>query len=336
MKLSQDESLCLSDARALVRRSVDKAEELSSSGVFIAVDESGAPVSSSRMDDAEPFAVPVTRAKAYCAAASRVNSEVVFERLAHRYLGHYFSYREFARDTMFAAQGGMLIRKNDVVVGALATGAAIGPFVTVDGVAPEQLIIDGRPANLEDLIICYALGVPYESQHGSDEDRWMEAYGKPASDFGPGTGFQDPPAASRQERLDNGIALADAAIGEASAQNAAISVVVIDRSGDQIQLDRMDGASPMSPDLADAVAVTAANFRMTSREAAGRCEATPGLSRIGEIIPYPFAAVPGGVPIFDGDRPIGAIGVAGADLDPLQCERIAEQAVKSCGGSTQR
>lgn len=329
MKLSQNQALTLSEARQLVRRSVDKAEELSSSGVFTVVDESGAPVSLSRMDGAEPFAVPVTRAKAYCAAASKENSEVIFERLAPRYLGHYFSYQEFARDKMFAAQGGMLIRKEGVVVGALATGAAIGPFVKVEGVEPEQLIVDGQPANLEDLIICYALGVPYESQHGSDDERWLKAYGNPPSEFGPGTGFRDPPPSQRQERLDNAISIANAAITEASRHDLVVSVVVVDRGGDQLQLDRMDGASPMSPDLADAVAVTAVNFRAATSEVERMSQESPGWGRAGELIPYPFAALPGGLPIFDGSRLTGAIGVGGAAPD--ECEAIARAALAASG-----
>src|ERR1700678_321123 len=36
------------------------------------------------------------------------------------------------------------------IVGAIATGLGIGPFVKLPGVSPSQLMVDGKPANLED------------------------------------------------------------------------------------------------------------------------------------------------------------------------------------------
>ena len=43
----------------------------------------------------------------------------------------------------------------------------MSPFLPA-GVAPEVVSADGEPANPEDLLIAYALGVPYVGQHGDD------------------------------------------------------------------------------------------------------------------------------------------------------------------------
>ena len=37
--------------------------------------------------------------------------------------------------------------------------------------------VAGRPANPEDLLIAYALGVPYVGQHGDDSTRWALRFG---------------------------------------------------------------------------------------------------------------------------------------------------------------
>ena len=331
MNLSQVEMLTHTEARQFVRRSIDKTEALKNCGVFVAVDESGAPVTSSRMDGVAGFAVRLSRAKAYCAAALREPSAVIYDRLKDRPAGIFLGYQDFARDHFFIGQGAMLIEQKGVTVGALATGAGIGPFAKIDGVEAEQLIVDGKPANLEDLIICYALGIPYQSQHGDDDERWLKAYDKPASEFGEGRGFEESPEAQNQVRLDEAIKLADAAMAEAERRKVAVSVVVTDRTGDQIQLDRMNGAAPMTPDLAEAMAVTAINFQSTSRAAAEFIKANPGYESANEIAPYNFLAVAGGVPIYDGATLVGGLGVAGAE--PRQCEDIAITAVSACGGS---
>ena len=50
--------------------------------------------------------------------------------------------------------------------GIAASGATVGPFVTYAGAERSKLIVDGRPANAEDLLVHYALGLPYAGQHG--------------------------------------------------------------------------------------------------------------------------------------------------------------------------
>ncbi len=332
MRLSQTEILSHAEARHFVRRSIDKTEALNSRGAFVAVDESGAPVSASRMDGVGGFALQLSRAKAHSAATLREPSAVIFDRLENRPLGLFLGYQDIARDKFFIGQGAMLINKNEVTIGALATGAGIGPFVKIEGVTPEQLIVAGKPANLEDLIICYALAEAYQSQHGDDTDRWLKAYGKPASEFGVGTGFEEAPAAQDQVMLDGAIKLADAALDVARQQGTPISVVITDRLGDQIQLDRMDEAAPMTPDMAAALAVTAINFRCLSSETEQYMQRHSGLGNIDRTVPYRQFYIAGGVPIFINQDLVGAIGIVGPE--PKICEETAIAAVISCGGST--
>ena len=87
----------------------------------------------------------------------------------------------------------------------------------------------------------------------------------------------------------------------------------------------MDGAAPMSPDTAQAVAVTSVNFQSTSEAAAKAYRDMPQLSHLGDVVPFKFLPIAGGVPMLDGNSIGGAIGVGGPD--PKLCAEIAQAAV---------
>ncbi len=102
-----------------------------------------------------------------------------------------------------------------------------------------------------------------------------------------------------------------------------MSIAVIDEYGMLVQLDRMDGASLMSPDIAEAKAITALNFkRPTSKVAKLDREA---LHQIGELVNFKLVARGGGVPVLDGSEVRGAIGVSGATTQ--QDEDVAKAAL---------
>jgi uncharacterized protein GlcG (DUF336 family) len=61
--------------------------------------------------------------------------------------------------------------------------------------------------------------------------------------------------------LDEALAYVDRGIAKAKEIGVKMSFAVVDEFGQLIQLDRMDGASLMSPDIAEAKAVTALNFK---------------------------------------------------------------------------
>lgn len=318
MKLHSGPELGLEDARKLVRRAVAKAEDLAAAGAFVVVNDGGVPISASRMDGAGVFGIPVSRAKAYVAGSGRETSATFAGRQAGNFLGIFLSYQQLARDHIFPGPGAFLIRAGGTVIGAISTGAGIGPFVKWPGLSdPMKLVVDGKPANLEDLVISYALSERYQPQHGDDAKRWTDAYGSLPS--GSGTGLTEVPAARNQKVLDAAISLSDAAMVEAGRRQATIAVVVVDRNGDVLQIDRMDGAPPMAPDIAEAVAVTAVNFQAPSDHAAQL-----RFAQIVEAAPFKFLPLAGGLPIKDGAHVVGAIGIGGAD--PEICAAIAAKA----------
>ena len=319
MKFDSGPELTLDDARKFIRRAVAKAEDLGARGAFVVVNGGGVPISASRMDNAGAFGIPVSRAKAFIAGAGHETSATFAGRQAGNFLGIFLSYQQLARDRIFPGPGAFLVRANGNVIGAISTGAGIGPFVKWPGLSdPTKLVVEGKPANLEDLVISYALNEPYQPQHGDDAKRWIDAYGALPSVTG--TGLAEAPAAHKQAVLATAQALSDAAMAEAKRGQAAVAVAVVDRNGDIIQIDRMDGAAPMSPDVAEAVAVTAANFQAPSERAA-----QPQFAQIVDAAPFKFLPLAGGLPIKDGARVVGAIGVGGSD--PEACAAIAAKAI---------
>jgi uncharacterized protein GlcG (DUF336 family) len=196
-----------------------------------------------------------------------------------------------------------------VVAGIAASGATIGPFVAYEGADPQKLVVDGKPANCEDLLVHYALGIPYEGQHGDDEQRWIEAYG--ALPDAPGLGYAEPPPGAQPEH-EWALALADRAIDAARSRGVRIAVAVVDHRGDPIQQDCMDGAPTAGPFVAEAVAVTAATFQLPSREVGADLAAR---------LPITASAAPGGLPVPEGDRVVAGLGIGGAA--PELCHELA-------------
>lgn len=110
--------------------------------------------------------------------------------------------------------------------------------------------------------------------------------------------------------LEEAMAYIDAAIDKAKELEIQVSLAVVDQFGQVVQVDRMDGASGLSPDMAEAKAATAANFkRPTSQLAAMDPEV---LKSIKEVAPINIMAISGGVPIYKDGELVGGIGVSGA------------------------
>ena len=104
--------------------------------------------------------------------------------------------------------------------------------------------------------------------------------------------------------------------------NILVSCAVVDEFGELVQVDRMDGASLMSPDVAEAKAVTAVNFRRaTSALSSMNPDVLQGLR---EVVKFKVLAVAGGVPIVRNGQVIGAVGVSGATGE--QDEQVATAA----------
>lgn len=311
--------LPLLTARGILRRAVDKAEELGQAGTYVVVDEAGTIVTSSRMDGAGAMSFAVSRAKAYGAAVHRTSSGL----LTNLYCGgpaiQFQAMQQVSGKLFFPGPGAQLIQDGRKVIGAITTGMGVLPFVQLPGVDPSKLIADGKAANAEDLCAAYALRKPYEGQRGDDHEAWLKAYGKPPE--GQGTGLDEAPPSTKQVELDVAIALSDAAMAEAKRRNVLVAVAVVDRNGDMVQIDRMDHAAPVTPDLALSLAITAVNFGGSSANAAKY----PGFDSLSNVTPYKFLPVAGGLAIIRDGLIEGAIGVGGND--PELCEAIARAAI---------
>ncbi|HLH22944.1 MAG TPA: heme-binding protein [Chloroflexota bacterium] len=119
---------------------------------------------------------------------------------------------------------------------------------------------------------------------------------------------------------------ADAAIAAAGAQNLRVAVAVVDEAGQLLQLDRMDGALLMGPDVALAKAVTALNFQRPTSSVAELARGHPDLVRsLQQAVRFPITAAGGGVPIARNGTVVGAIGVSGSTAE--QDEALAQAAL---------
>jgi uncharacterized protein GlcG (DUF336 family) len=285
----------LLEARRLIARAIDKAEDLGVRGAITVVGASGVLVSGSRMDRGGATAMARAHSKAWIAATQQMPSLVHLDRMRTLPPPMATGFVACAPEAIFPGAGGMPILADDAVIaGIAASGATVGPFVTYPGAVREKLIAGGKPANNEDLLVHYALGRPYEGQHGDDEARWLEAYGSLPDE--PGLGMAEPPPPSQPE-LAQARALVDAALNRARAMGVKVAVAVVDRRGEPIQQDTMDGAPTAGPYIARAVAAGAAAFQAAS-------ETIP--PAFADLLPFRVAIAPGGLP-----TPAGALGIGG-------------------------
>ena len=123
--------------------------------------------------------------------------------------------------------------------------------------------------------------------------------------------------------LREAIACVDRGIARANQLGLKLSFVVIDEFGQLVQLDRMDGAALMAPDIAEAKALTALNFKVPTSQVAKMDR--DALKAMEQVVHFRIVPLAGGMPIFAGSELKGAIGVSGAT--PAQNEEVATYAV---------
>ena len=318
--------LGLAEARGLVRRAVDKAEQLGLRGGIAVVGASGTLVTASRMDGGGPGGMARARSKAWISATQQIPSAEHLHRMTTIAPPVAAGFAQASPEALFPGAGGMPVwggasGGRSVVAGIAASGATVSPFFP-DGADPRTLSADGRPANPEDLLIAYALRVPYAGQHGDDQKRWEQRYGDLVVDPADSLGMTDAPPASRQAQLDWARSLGDAVLAEAERRGLRVAVAVVDRGGDPVQQDLMDGAPAGGVAVAQAVAGAAALFGCESGELTAmfvRAEAVAAL-----VVP-PVLGVPGGLPVRDGGQVVAGLGVGGAS--PVICGDIARTAL---------
>lgn len=310
----------LDEARRLVQRAVDKAEQLGLRGGIAVVGASGALVSASRLDHGGPGGMTRAWSKAWISATQQIPSAEHLQRMVHLPPPISAGFVACSPQASFPGAGGIPILDEDGVVigGIAASGATVSPFLPA-GVAPEVVSAEGEPANPEDLLIAYALDVPYVGQHGDDRAKWEQRFGDLVVSPEDSLGMKPAPVASVQPQLSWARAVSDHALALAEERSVRISVAVVDAGGDPIQQDRADGAATGGVDVALATAATAARFGVPSGELTGwyadQVGALAGLS------PVPFLAVPGAEPVLADGLLVGGVGIGGAD--PAVCAEIA-------------
>jgi glc operon protein GlcG len=110
-----------------------------------------------------------------------------------------------------------------------------------------------------------------------------------------------------------------AAEAEAKKRNWKMNIAVVDTNGDLVQFERMEGAQIASGAISIGKARTAARFRRESRVFYNAYET--GHSSPGTLDPT-LVASPGGFPLVEGGKLIGAIGCSGGtgDQDAAICK----------------
>lgn len=299
--------LPLDEARRLVQRAVDKAEQLGLRGGIAVVGASGALITASRLDHGGPGGMARARSKAWIAATQQISSTEHLHRMITLPAPISTGFVQVSPEAVFPGAGGLPVRDRHgvVVAGVAASGATVSPFFP-EGVAPEVVSAAGAPANPEDLLIAYAMNVPYVGQHGDDAERWRQRFGDLTVPPERSLGLQPAPTATAQGELDWAREICDRVLAEARHQGLRISVAVVDRGGDPIQQDRMDDAPTGGVEIALRAAAAAARFGVAS-----------------ELLRswYGDTGIPGGVPLEDEGRVVAGLGIGGAD--PETCAKLA-------------
>jgi uncharacterized protein GlcG (DUF336 family) len=326
--------LGLAEARGLVQRAVDKAEQLGLRGGIAVVGASGTLITASRMDGGGPGGMTRARSKAWISATQQIPSSEHLHRMTVIAPPVATGFAQASPEALFPGAGGLPIWADGaaggggvVVAGIAASGATVSPFFP-DGVEPRALSADGKPANPEDLLIAYALQIPYTGQHGDDQKRWEQRFGDLVIDPADSLGMAAAPPASHQAQLDWARALCDAAMAEARRRDVRIAVAVVDRGGDPVQQDLMDGAPAGGVAVAQAVAGAAALFGRDSGDLGyvfGQVGETGSAAIPAGLVVPPVLGVPGGLPVRDEGWLVAGLGVGGAS--PVACASIARAAL---------
>ena len=114
-----------------------------------------------------------------------------------------------------------------------------------------------------------------------------------------------------------------AAEAEAKRRNWKMNISVVDTNGELVQFERMEGAQIASGTISTGKARTAARFRRESRAFYNAFESGHGY--VATLDPT-LVASPGGFPLVEGGKLIGAVGCSGGtgDQDAATCKVGAE------------
>ena len=135
------------------------------------------------------------------------------------------------------------------------------------------------------------------------------------------------------------ITLADAKALVAAAQKRAaeldkpITVAVVDSGGFVVLIERMEGARPLTPQIATAKAYTAAVMQRPTRMLKGWADSEPVFfSQVARMGHHPIVATGGGFALKRDGAIVGGIGISGGTGE--EDETLADGAVTDCGYET--
>jgi glc operon protein GlcG len=102
-------------------------------------------------------------------------------------------------------------------------------------------------------------------------------------------------------------------IEEAQRRGFKVAIAVVDDAGHLMACERMDGALWVTPEIARAKANAAAGFQATTLDLEERFSKRMLFAdNVAQMGDYAFVFGRGGVPLVDGERIVGAVGVSGA------------------------
>lgn len=114
--------------------------------------------------------------------------------------------------------------------------------------------------------------------------------------------------------LADALAVIDRGIARARALGFLVAIAVVDEAGHLVACHRMDGALWVTPEIARAKANAAAAFQASTQDLEARFGGPRQLfaSNVAGLDAYQFVFGRGGVPLVEGGRIAGAVGVSGA------------------------
>lgn len=134
--------------------------------------------------------------------------------------------------------------------------------------------------------------------------------------------------------LDLAQRMSAAARRSAEADIAVVSVAVVDAGGNLICFERMDGAEIAGPVLARDKAFTAVAHRIATDELTALVAPGAALAGMYAQDAGRYVAFAGGLPLWDGDRVIGGVGVSGGTAEQdLRAAQAAYAVYVTAAGS---
>jgi len=119
-----------------------------------------------------------------------------------------------------------------------------------------------------------------------------------------------PPAYGAPITLEQAKKVVAAAVAEATKNNWGMCIAIVAPSGDLVYFEKMDNCQYASINISQHKARTAARFRRPTKVFQDLMQSSP--SNLNLLTLDDVIASDGGVPIMDGGKIIGAIGVSGA------------------------